>query len=363
MKVEFTNLSRSIDLYKEEYNAAIERTVKSGWYILGNELKSFEKEFASYMGTKHCIGVASGTDALILTVRALGYGENDEVIIPAMTYIASALGATENQVKPVFVDVNEYYLIDDKAIERSITSKTKAIMPVHLYGQACNMTSIKLIAEKYGLDIIEDCAQSHGALWKKKKTGTFGIAGCFSFYPTKPLGAFGDAGAIITNDDGLAKKLRKLRNYGSEEKYKNDICGVNSRLDEMQAAVLRVGLQHLNEMNEKRRRIADVYFNGITNKKIKMPQIDENATHVFHLFPIKVEDRENFISFLSDNEIGTQIHYPILPSDQKCFKKNRYKNCDNRNAFELSKQEVSLPIYAGMSIEEAEYVVKVINSY
>lgn len=363
MKVEFTSLKRNYDLYAEEYDEAILRAVRSGWYILGNELESFEKEFAEYLGVKHCIGVASGTDALILAMRALEIGASDEVIVPGMTYIASVLGVTENGGVPVYVDVNKHHLLDTEALETAITPNTKAILPVHMYGQACNMDEINRVAQKHDLYVIEDCAQSHGATWNEKKTGTFGAVGCFSFYPTKPLGALGDAGAVVTNDDELADRLRMLRNYGSREKYHNEMIGVNSRLDEIQASVLRVGLKHIDEMTQKRREIADFYLQKINNPRVQLPSCDARATHVYHLFPIIAEDRDDLCAYLQDKDVATQIHYPVPPYSAECYAYQGHHDEDFPNSLYISQYEVSLPIYAGMPLEEAEYVANVVNGY
>ena len=254
--VESVKLKRQYDCYSTEYEEAALRALRSGWYIMGKELENFETRFAAYLGVKYCIGLNSGLDALTLAVRALNIGPGDEVIVPANTYIASILGVTENGATPVFVEPDQYHGLDASKIEAAITPRTKAVLPVHLYGQSCDMESICAIAEKHGLYVIEDCAQSHGATQNGQRTGTFGTIGCFSFYPTKPLGALGDSGAVVTDDPVLADRLRKLRNYGSGVKYVNELEGVNSRLDEVQAALLQVGLKHLEEGNAYRQRIA-----------------------------------------------------------------------------------------------------------
>ncbi|MCR4618540.1 MAG: DegT/DnrJ/EryC1/StrS family aminotransferase, partial [Lachnospiraceae bacterium] len=270
--IEYTSLLQNYNLFKDEYEEAALRAFRSGWYILGPELERFEKEFASYLGVKNCVGLNSGTDALILAVRALGIGSGDEVIVPAGTYIASVLGITENGAKPVYVDSRpDTLLMDADKIEEAVTEKTKAILPVHLYGQACDMTKINTIAKKHGLYVIEDCAQCHGSKWDGKYAGTDSTISCFSFYPTKPLGALGDAGAVCTNDGELAQKVRMLRNYGSKVKYHNESVGVNSRLDEVQAAVLSVGLKHLDECNDIRVKIAEKYLSEIKNPKVQLP--------------------------------------------------------------------------------------------
>ena len=363
MNVEYTSLKRNYDLYANEYEEAALRALRSGWYILGPELEAFEKEFASYMNVKHCIGVNSGTDALILAVRALGIGPGDEVIVPAGTYIASILGVTENGATPIFVDSNDNLLIMASDIESKITPKTKAILPVHMYGQSCDMSVIIDIAKKHDLKVIEDCAQCHGAKWKGKLTGTFGDIGCFSFYPTKPLGALGDAGALLTNDDELADKLRMLRNYGSRKKYHNESIGVNSRLDEVQAAALRIGLSHLDEANDIRIYIAQKYLTEIKNDNVRLPITHENATNVFHLFPVLVDDQEDFQKFLLDNGIKSQVHYPIPPYVAECYEEWGYKWEDFPKAAYIAKHEVSLPIYTGMPMDEVEYVIEIVNKY
>lgn len=363
MKIEFTELKRIFDDHRSEYEDAALRALNSGWYILGPELEAFEKEFAQHMGVKHCIGVNSGTDALILAVRALGIGKGDEVIVPASTYIASVISIIENEAVPVFVDSDEFLLMDTSQLESHITSKTKAILPVHLYGQVCNMDAVTAVAKKYDLAVIEDCAQCHDAEFNGAKGGTQGTIGCFSFYPTKPLGAFGDAGALITNDDDIAEKLRLLRNYGSKVKYHNEINGVNSRLDEVQAAVLRTGLKYLEAGNNERRRIADRYFNEIKNPAVSMPLIREGCTHVFHQFPIMVEDRDGFRSYLEEKGVNTQIHYPIPPYVAECYKDLGYSWDDFPKASYISKHEVSLPIYVGLKDEEIDYIIDIVNSY
>lgn len=356
-------LKRTFDLHKSEYEEAALRVLNSGWYILGKEMEDFEKKFAEWAGVKHCVALNSGTDALILAFRALGIKEGDEVIVPANTYIASVIGVTENGGTPIFVDADEYMEIDANKIEAKITEKTKAILPVHLYGNSCRMDKIVEIADKHGLAIIEDCAQCHGATYNGKLTGTFGKIGCFSFYPTKPLGALGDAGAIITDDDGLAERVRLLRNYGSKVKYHNEINGVNSRMDEMQAALLKVGLKHMEDGTAERIHQAELYKKGIVNKKVKIPSIYTKSRSVYHLFPILVENREAFQKFLKGNGINTQIHYPIPPYAAECYSDWNYMWYDYPNAEMYAKQEVSLPIYAGMPEEEIQYVIDVINKW
>ena len=277
MQVKCNVLDRQFQLYQEEYEQAALRVLRSGWYVLGNEVRQFEEEFAQFTGRKYCVGLNSGLDALIMSVRALGIGSGDEVIVQANTYIATVLGITENGAVPVFVEPDEYFNMDADKIEKAVTDRTKAVMVTHLYGQASDMTRIAAIADRHGLLLIEDCAQSHGACYAGKMTGTFGISGCFSFYPTKNLGAFGDAGAVVTDDEAFADKLRMMRNYGSKVKYHNEIEGINSRLDEMQAALLRVKLSHLRELNDERKVLARRYNEGIVNPEVLLPRLRDGA--------------------------------------------------------------------------------------
>lgn len=363
MVVQSVVLKRTLDLYKEEYEEAALRALNSGWYILGKEMEDFEQQFAEYMGVKHCVALNSGTDALILAFRAIGLGPGDEVICPAGAYIASVIGITENGGTPVFVDMDDHMEIDANAIKTKITNRTKAILPVHLFGQCSRMDKIVEISKKYNLILLEDCAQCHGSTFNGQLAGTFGDIGCFSFYPTKPLGAFGDAGAIITNNDELAEKVRLLRNYGSKVKYHNEINGVNSRMDEIQAAILKVGLKHMDEGNKERRDQAHMYMDGMKNPKVIIPPVYKEIYHVYHLFPVLVEDRDGFQEYLSQNGIKTQVHYPIPPYVAECYKDWGYAWSDFPNAERYAKQEVSLPIYAGLPDEEVQYVIDVINRY
>ena len=362
--MEFTSLKKNFELYQSEYEEAVLRSVRSGQYILGPELEQFEERFAEYLGVKHCVGMNSGTDALILGIRALGIGPGDEVIVSAGTYIASVLGITENGATPVYVDSNpETLLMNTGLIESVITKRTKAIIPVHLYGQTCNMDEVISIASKYGLYILEDCAQCHGSMWKGVKVGTLGTLAAFSFYPTKPLGAFGDAGAIVTNDDQLADRLRMLRNYGSRVKYHNETIGRNSRLDEIQAAVLNVGLNHMDEMTKSRQRIARAYIDRIVNSKVKVPLTDENSTNVYHLFPVLVDDQQKFQAFLQTRGVNTQVHYPIPPYVADCYIDQGYEWDSYPVASYIATHEVSLPIYSGMEMGDVDRVIDAVNEY
>ncbi|MBR4659236.1 MAG: DegT/DnrJ/EryC1/StrS family aminotransferase [Clostridia bacterium] len=361
--VEFVKLKRQYDLFANEYEEAALRAMRSGWYIMGNELKAFETQFAQYTGVGYCVGLNSGLDALTLAVRALGIGPGDEVIVPANTYIASVLGVTENGATPVFVEPDEFFCLDAEKVEAAITPRTKAILPVHLYGQPCEMERICSIAKKHGLYVIEDCAQSHGARINGKLTGTFGTIGCFSFYPTKPLGALGDSGAVITSDPVLADKVRKLRNYGSGVKYVNELDGVNSRLDEVQAAILQVGLRHLDEGNEYRRRIARRYLEGIRSDLVTLPDTRPGAEHVYHVFAVLSEHRDELQKYLLDKGIKSLIHYPIPPHLQECYARLGY----GKGSFPISEayaqNELSLPIYVGMPDEDVEAVIDAVNSF
>lgn len=363
MKINFNELKRGYEKYKEEYNNAVINVLESGWYILGENVEKFETNFSQFIGSKYCVGVNSGLDALILAVRALNIGYGDEVIVPANTYIATVLGITENMATPVFVEPDEYYNLDADKIEEKITDKTKAIMVVHLYGQAANMKKIQDIATKYNLYLLEDCAQSHGAKFEGRTTGTFGDIGCFSFYPTKNLGAFGDSGAIVTDDEEIADKMRMLRNYGSKKKYYNEIEGVNSRLDEVQAALLNVKLSHYDELRTEREKIAQKYLNEIKNPKIILPKIRKGAEHVWHLFVVQNENRDKLQNYLNENGIGTQIHYPIPPHLSEAYKYLGYKKGDFPITEKQANSVLSLPIYDGITNEEAEYVIKAINDY
>ena len=362
MKIDLAILGRQFEIYKTEYEEAALRALNSGWYILGREGENFETEFANYLGAKFCVGVNSGLDALTLAVRALEIGEGDEVIVQANTYIASVLAITANNATPIFVEPDKFYNLDADKIEEKISSKTKAIMVVHLYGQASNMKKISEIAEKYNLPIIEDCAQSHGAKFQNKFTGTFGV-GCFSFYPTKNLGAFGDGGAVVTSDENLAKKIKMLRNYGSEKKYHNKFEGVNSRLDEIQAALLRVKLSHLNELNSERKKIAEKYLSKIKNPQIILPEIREGAEHVWHQFVVRVSEREKFQKYLEQNQIKTIVHYPIPPHLAECYQRLGYKRGDFPITEKFSDEVLSLPMFNSMTDEEINFVIETLNRF
>jgi len=363
MKIPFNTLRTQYVRFKDEYDKAILETLDSGWYILGKNVHEFEKEFSDYVGSKYCVGVNSGLDALILAIRALGIGKGDEVIVPANTYIASVLGITENGATPVFVEPDEFFNIDPSKIEAAITAKTKAILPVHLYGQPARMEEIMEVARKHNLYVVEDCAQAHGATVNGRNIGTFGDINCFSFFPTKNLGAFGDAGAIVTNDEKLAEKVRMLRNYGSIKKYYHEIEGVNSRLDELQAALLRVKLEHINELEQERRTIAERYLTEIKNPLIELPKVLQNCKHVWHLFVVKCNQRDKLQAFLKDNGIGTKIHYPIPPHLSKAYQRLGYKKGDFPITEKYASTILSLPLYNGMADEEINFVIEKLNEF
>lgn len=363
MRIPQNSLKIEFEQYQKEYEAKAIEVLRSGWYIMGNELDAFEKEWADFNGVDYALGIASGLDALILAVRALGIGEGDEVIVQANTFIATVMGITINGATPIFVEPDEHFGIDADKIEAAITDRTKAIMVVHLYGIPGQMDKICNICKKHGLKLIEDCAQSHGAYFGDKMTGSFSDIACFSFYPTKNLGGFGDGGAIITNDKDLYDKIKILRNYGSEKRYHNMVVGVNSRLDEIQAGLLRVKLSHLNEIKEIRNSIADRYTAGIKNPKIILPRLRENADCVWHQYVIRCEKRDELIEYLDANDIGTIIHYPIPPHLSEAYKNLGYKEGDFPIAESYAKTVLSLPMYNGLKPEEVDRVIEALNRF
>jgi dTDP-4-amino-4,6-dideoxygalactose transaminase len=364
--INFLDLQAINAQYNKELKEACSRVIDSGWYIMGNELKTFEQEFADYCGSKACIGVANGLDALILTLRAwkeLGkLNDGDEVIVPSNTYIASILAISENNLTPVLVepDINTFNLTAD-GIEPAITEKTKVILPVHLYGQISPMKEIMQLAKKHDLLVLEDCAQSHGAMIDGKKAGTWGDAGAFSFYPGKNLGALGDAGAVTTDDGELLEVLGALRNYGSHEKYKNKYKGVNSRLDEIQAAMLRVKLKYLDKETKARQAAAKQYLEGIKNPLIELPDVTNIEGHVWHLFVIKIKHREGLQQYLTDNGVQTLIHYPTPPHKQEAY--SEWNGGQYAIAEQLHDEVLSLPISSTISMVQVSSVVDFLNKY
>ena len=363
MKIMQNRMDRGFQRYQNEYEQKALEVLRSGWYILGKELEAFEKEFADYLGAKYCTGLACGLDALWIAFRVLGIGQGDEVIVQGNTYIASVMGISINGATPVMVEPDEYFNIDASKIEEKITEKTKAILVVHLYGQAAQMDKICEIAEKYNLKIVEDCAQSHGARFGGRMTGTFGDIGCFSFYPSKNLGAFGDAGAIVTNDARLAENVKIFRNYGSEKRYYNKVVGTNSRLDEIQAGLLRVKLQHLSELTAERAKICESYLLNIRNPRIKLPEVRKNATAIWHQFVIRCQERDRLQEFLKEQGIDCIIHYPIPPHLSEAYRYLGMKEGRLPITEKYAREVLSLPLYNGMTEEECFYVTDCINHF
>lgn len=364
MKIPFVTFLPMEKELNNDIREAFDRVFTRSWYIEGVEDEAFEKAFAEYCGTKYCVGVGNGLDALMLALKALGIGEGDEVIVPSNTYIATALAVTYVGATPVFVEPNiRTFNINPALIEASITDKTKAIMPVHLYGQACDMDPIMEIAHHHHLFVVEDCAQAHGATYKGRKVGTFGDAAGFSFYPGKNLGALGDAGAAVTNDKELADKIRALGNYGSDYKYHHIYKGNNSRLDELQAAFLAAKLPHLERMNVERRRIAQLYTDGIKNDKVITPYVPKYAVPVWHIYGIRCKDRDALEKHLNEKGIGTNKHYPIPMHMQECYRDLNIPHGALPVAEEISATELSIPMYYGMTDEEVQYVIDAINEF
>ena len=362
-KIMPNRLDRGFYQHQKEFEEKAVEVLRSGWYVLGNEVKEFEREFADYVGAKHCVGLASGLDALWIAFRILGIGKGDEVIVQGNTYIASVMGITINGATPVFVEPDEYFNIDASKIEEKITDRTKAVLVVHLYGQASNMAPVVELCNKYGLRLVEDCAQSHGAKFNGQTTGTFGDIGCFSFYPSKNLGAFGDAGAIVTNSDQIAEDVRVFRNYGSEKRYYNKVVGANSRLDEMQAGFLRVRLKYLDDLAEEKRLICERYLQELHNDKIELPKVRGGATHIWHQFVIKTQYRDELIEYLDNNNIGTIIHYPIPPHLSEAYRYLGLKEGDLPITEAYAKTVLSIPLYNGMTKEEQDYIIEKINAF
>ena len=364
MKVPFVSFLPMEKELNTELCAAFDRVFSRSWYIEGEEDKAFERAFADYCGAKYCIGVGNGLDALMLALKALDIGSGDEVIVPSNTYIATALAVTYVGAKPVFVESKlTTFNIDPNLIEVAITKKTKAIIPVHLYGQPCEMDSILPIAQKHSLKVIEDCAQAHGATYKEQKVGSFGDVAGFSFYPGKNLGALGDAGAVVTNDKDLAEKIRALGNYGSDYKYHHIYKGHNSRLDELQAAFLFAKLPHLDRMNEERRKIAIRYLNEIKNPAIVLPTVINEAVPVWHIFAVRCKERDKLEKWLSNKGIGTNKHYPIPMHLQECYQDLGLAEGTLPISEEISKTELSIPMYYGMTEEQIQYVIDTINEF
>lgn len=364
MKIPFVSFEKMHNELQDEIEKKLIEVFNSNWFIRGEELKAFEKAFAEFCGVSYCVGCGNGLDALNLILQAYGIGQGDEVIVPANTYIATALAITKCGAKPVFVDPDIHsYNIDCSKIEEKINHKTRAIMAVHLYGQTADMDEINKIAKKYDIKVIEDAAQAHGALYHDKYTGNLGDAAGFSFYPGKNLGALGDGGAITTNDEEIAKKISMLGNYGSEVKYHHEYPGTNSRLDEIQAAILRIKLCKLEEWNEERNRLACKYLNGIKNNKIILPQIYNDRSHVWHIFSIRTEKRNELQAYLYDKGIETNIHYPIPIHLQNAYKDLGIKKGEFPVAEEISMTQMSIPMYYGLTDSDLKYIIDCLNSF
>lgn len=358
--IEYENLKKVNEKLFDKYKESFEQFITSGWYILGQNVSKFEKEFSEFCGAKHCIGVASGLDALILALNAFDFPENSEIIVPSNTYIATILAIVRNGFKPILVEPDiSTYNIDPSKIEEKITSNTRAIMVVHLYGKVCDMDPIIAIANQYSLEIIEDVAQAHGAKYKNKMSGTFGT-GCFSFYPTKNLGALGDAGAILTNSDTLSKKIKSLRNYGSDVKYYNDELGYNSRLDEIQAGFLSIKLNVLNDITDTKRKLAKVYLDNLDDKFVK-PVFDKDYFDVYHIFNIRHKKRDDLKEYLMNHNIKTEIHYPLPPHKQKAMAK--IIEGDYPISEEIHETTLSLPISYFHKEEDVLRVCKIMNEW
>ena len=364
MRIMPNDLGRQYGLHAAEYESKAIEVLRSGWYILGREVEAFEKEWAAMVGAKHCVGLASGLDALWIAFRLLNIGAGDEVIVSANAYIACVMGITINGATPVFVEPDQYDNIDAGKIEAAVTPRTKAILAVHLYGQSCDMDKIMDIARRHDLKVVEDCAQSHGNHWKGQVTGSIGDIGCFSFYPTKGCGAFGDAGCITTNDDDIAARCRVFRNYGSDRRYHNKVVGANSRLDELQAGLLRVKLKYLQDFNEERCRIAARYDAGLNLPGLIKPRIRPGADSSWHQYVVHLPGfRDELAAWLDKNDIGTIIHYPIPPHLSEAYASLGYHRGDFPIAERYAGEVLSLPMYNGMTAEEQEKVIRTINAY
>lgn len=360
--IEYENLGKLNKPFFKEYEQAFKQTLEGGWYILGSKVKTFEEEFAEYCNTNYCVGLANGLDALILALRTFGFEKGSEVIVPSNTYIATILSIVHNGLIPVLVEPDiATYNIDPKKIEEKISSKTCAIMVVHLYGKMCEMDSINVIANKHKLKVIEDCAQAHGAMYKNKKAGSYGDFGAFSFYPTKNLGAIADAGAITTNNNELADSIKTLRNYGSKVKYYNEVVGFNSRLDEVQAAFLSVKLKYLDDINDHKRKLANLYLKNLKSDFIK-PVVNADYFDVYHIFNIRHSKRDALKNYLEKNDIKTDIHYPVAPNKQKAMI-GILDSFKTPIAEEIHQTTLSLPISYFHTEQDILKVIEVMNKF
>ena len=360
--IEYENLHKVNHSFFAEYKEKFQQILQSGWYILGNNVAEFEANFATYLDTKYCIGVANGLDALTLALKAYEFADDAEVIVPSNTYIATIISIINAGLTPVLVEPDIHtYNIDVTKIEEKISPKTRAIMIVHLYGKACEMSAITALCQQYNLKLIEDCAQSHGAMYKNQKTGTFGDFGCFSFYPTKNLGALGDAGAVVCRDEKLAQKVRSLRNYGSVKKYHNELIGINSRLDEMQAGFLNIKLPYLNKIAEHKRNLAHIYFEELSNSQFILPVRENHCFDVYHIFNIRHPQRNRLQEYLRNNNIQTEIHYPVPPHRQKALE--AYHLPDFPISEIIHNTTLSLPISYFHTAEEVRYICQILKNF
>ncbi len=364
MKVPFVDLHAQYLSIQESIDSAIKRVISNTSFIGGKEVDEFEKAFASYLSVKHCIGCANGTDSLEIILKAWNIGHGDEVLVPAISWISTSESVSSVGATPVFVDIDpNYYTIDPKKIEAKISSKTKAIIPVHLYGQACDMDELMSLADKYNLMVLEDCAQAHGAKWKGKLVGTIGHAGSFSFYPGKNLGAYGDAGAMVTNDEALAQELRKISQHGQQGKHNHVIEGRNSRLDGLQAAILSAKLPYLKLWTERRQQIAEWYKEFLKPDSIVLPEINQFGNHVFHLFVIRSNNREKLMAYLMSKGVNVAIHYPKALPFLTCYKHRGFQEDDFPVASCYQNEILSLPLFAELTIDEVKYVAQMINDF
>ncbi|MFA4880062.1 MAG: DegT/DnrJ/EryC1/StrS family aminotransferase [Candidatus Doudnabacteria bacterium] len=366
MQIPFFTLKRQYRIFRKEINSILRRVFQKDCFILGPEVEQFEEEFARYIGVKFAIGVASGTDALTLSLKVLGIGKDDEVITVANTAQATAAAISQINAKPVFVDIDPtFYTLNPDLLKKHITPKTRAIIPVHLYGQSCNLAPILKVAKKYKLAVIEDACQAHGAKYKGKKVGGFGITGCFSFYPTKNLGAYGDGGMIVTNQKKIAERLKMLRFYGRKERDIYTMKGTNSRLDELQAAILRFKLKHLDSFNQQRMKHANLYSKLLRNvPQISLPQKPKYGYHIYHLYVIRCQnDRDGFKKHLESKGIQTLIHYPVPIHLQKAYKELEYKKGDLPITEECATTILSLPLFPELKEKEIIYITNAIKSY
>ena len=363
MTIPVNRIDLTFRKHQNEYEAKALHILRSGWYVLGEENREFEREFSGYLGDGYVVGVGCGLDAITIALHVLGIGPGDEVVAQANTYIATVLGVTHNGAIPVFTEPDDNFAMVPERLEEKITPRTKAVLVTHLYGMMTPMDGIRSVCDRHGLILVEDCAQAHGCEWNGKKAGLFGDAGCFSFYPTKNLGAFGDGGAVVVKDPKQEERIRSYRNYGSDRPYHNAEAGVNSRLDELQAGLLRVRLSHLEEYNREKRRIAERYLKEIRNPLIRMPRQTDGAENVWHQFVIRCDRRDALRSFLQEKGIGTAIHYPVPPHLSEAYRPLGLSKGAFPLAERLADTVISIPSYFGLSEEEQTYIVDALNAF